>query len=225
MAWLRLDDGVVDNPKVQMLSPVLFRAWINCLCIAKKHNGQLPDMKLIGYRLRIPESRAGQMVEELISAGLFERRNGEIVPHDWNDWQFQSDVSTSRVKQFRERQKAVTRNGDETFHETHQNRTEQNIPPKPPERVPKYTQEFERFWGEYPRKIGKGEAFSAWQKRRFSLETQERIMGAVSAAKLSFDWKKEGGKFIPHPATWLNGARWDDELKAPTAANGDIQVW
>jgi len=39
-------------------------------------------------------------------------------------------------------------------------------------------------------------------------------------------WTKEGGKFIPHPATWINGRRWEDEIKVakiydyPCAANG-----
>jgi DNA replication protein DnaC len=34
--------------------------------------------------------------------------------------------------------------------------------------------------------------------------------------KVSTEWLKDGGQFIPHPATWLNGRRWEDE--APPAA-------
>ena len=28
------------------------------------------------------------------------------------------------------------------------------------------------------------------------------------------DWKKNGGQFIPHPSTWLNNRRWEDEHTA-----------
>ena len=30
--------------------------------------------------------------------------------------------------------------------------------------------------------------------------------------KKSKEWKKENGKYIPHPTTWLNQKRWEDEL-------------
>ena len=35
-------------------------------------------------------------------------------------------------------------------------------------------------------------------------------MAAIEVAKESADWKKEGGKYIPYPATWLNNRRWED---------------
>ena len=25
-------------------------------------------------------------------------------------------------------------------------------------------------------------------------------------------WKKDSGRFVPYPATWLNNRRWEDEL-------------
>jgi hypothetical protein len=33
----------------------------------------------------------------------------------------------------------------------------------------------------------------------------------VEQAKQSEDWIKENGKYIPHPATWLNAKGWLDE--------------
>jgi len=29
----------------------------------------------------------------------------------------------------------------------------------------------------------------------------------------SEQWTKDNGQYIPHAATWLNGRRWEDELK------------
>ena len=37
-------------------------------------------------------------------------------------------------------------------------------------------------------------------------------MKGLEQQKLSADWKKDGGKYIPYPSTWLNDERWEDEL-------------
>ena len=44
------------------------------------------------------------------------------------------------------------------------------------------------------------------------------MTAAIAKQKLSDQWTKEGGQFIPHPATWLNGKRWEDEL-TPAESN------
>ena len=41
----------------------------------------------------------------------------------------------------------------------------------------------------------------------------DKIMAAVKAAKVSKQWNRDDGQFIPNPATWLNQGRWDDELE------------
>ena len=71
---------------------------------------------------------------------------------------------------------------------------------------------FDLFWSVYPRKIGKGAAELAWKKIRPDDTLQVRIVDAVKAQCKSEQWKRDGGQFIPHPATWLNGKRWEDVL-------------
>lgn len=72
---------------------------------------------------------------------------------------------------------------------------------------------FETFWKTYPKKIGKGAAEKAW-KRIPNLEAVfEKIMAAVASQSQSMQWLKEGGQFIPNPATWLNQRRWEDEIQ------------
>ena len=39
----------------------------------------------------------------------------------------------------------------------------------------------------------------------------ERIMQAVDAQKRSDQWRRENGRYIPNPGTWLNGGYWDNE--------------
>ena len=37
-------------------------------------------------------------------------------------------------------------------------------------------------------------------------------MDAIEKQKKSAQWTKNDGQFIPHPTTWLNGKRWEDEV-------------
>lgn len=74
---------------------------------------------------------------------------------------------------------------------------------------------FALFWKLYPRKVGKANAEKAWSKLKVDADLFERMASALAAWAVSPDWTKDGGQFIPHPATWLNGKRWDDELPAP----------
>lgn len=79
---------------------------------------------------------------------------------------------------------------------------------KPP---PEADPDFETFWSAYPRKVGKVAAMKAWGRNgRPELSV---ILSAVEAQKSSDQWRKDGGRFIPHPSTWLNGRRWQDELR------------
>ena len=71
---------------------------------------------------------------------------------------------------------------------------------------------FERFWQAYPRKVGRVNAEAAFKK----VDVEESVlMAALERHKRSDQWKKDNGQFIPHPATWLNGKRWEDEESAP----------
>lgn len=74
---------------------------------------------------------------------------------------------------------------------------------------------FDQFWRAYPRKEGKANARKAFHKalKTTSLET---ILSAITNQQKSDNWTKDDGQFIPHPASWLNGQRWDDELTPTT---------
>lgn len=71
---------------------------------------------------------------------------------------------------------------------------------------------FEVFWKEYPRKVGKKYAKQVWDKK-IKVEQIFSILEGLEAYKTSFEWLKDGGQFIPHPSTFLNGERWEDEVQ------------
>ena len=71
-----------------------------------------------------------------------------------------------------------------------------------------YPGDFETFWQAYPRKVAKRMALKSWLRE--SPDIQE-VMKALEWQCKQESWVKDGGKFIPHPTTYLNQGRWEDE--------------
>ena len=80
-------------------------------------------------------------------------------------------------------------------------------------------EEFDRFWSVYPRKVGKEKALAAFAKVEVPLQV---LLDALDKQVRSPQWKKDNGEFIPHPATWLNGKRWEDEVQT-TASDPKVR--
>ena len=70
---------------------------------------------------------------------------------------------------------------------------------------------FERFWHLYPRKTNKQAARRAWNKLKPDLLLCSQMSQALKRQIASEQWLRDGGRYIPHPSTWLNGRRWEDE--------------
>jgi DNA-binding transcriptional MocR family regulator len=77
---------------------------------------------------------------------------------------------------------------------------------------------FEQFWKLYPKKKGRKDAAKAWAKLKPNDELHQTLITALGRHCVSEDWTKEGGRYIPNAATWLNGERWHDVLK-PAGTN------
>lgn len=75
-----------------------------------------------------------------------------------------------------------------------------------------YSADFEHFWQLYPRKIGKDAAWKVYQRRKHEIPTGENMAAILARHAQTEQWQREGGKYIPHPATWLNHGRWADDV-------------
>lgn len=73
---------------------------------------------------------------------------------------------------------------------------------------------FDRFWESYPRKTAKQEAIKAFEKLKPDAMLIETMVKAIERQKQSAQWQEDGGRYIPHPATWINQRRWEDVLPA-----------
>ena len=80
---------------------------------------------------------------------------------------------------------------------------------------------FARFWKAYPKKRSKGQA----ERVFFRIDPDEQLLATMVAtierAMTSEDWQKEGGKYIPYPATWLGARGWEDEI-VPSPLDGVV---
>ena len=75
----------------------------------------------------------------------------------------------------------------------------------------KYTEDFLLFWKEYPRKTGKGAAFSVWESLCDQDTSAELLVGAISALSWQRHSKAWVEGFIPLPETYLRQRRFEDE--------------
>lgn len=66
---------------------------------------------------------------------------------------------------------------------------------------------FEDFWKIYPKKVEKKKAELKWN--RLKSDQQKEIMLDIPKRVLTDQWRRG---YIPHPTTYLNGERWNDEL-------------
>ena len=100
-----------------------------------------------------------------------------------------------------------------------QSESESNPNPKE-ERARETEDGFARFWSAYPRHTAKQTAEAAFRKLNPDERLLQIILTAIERQKVSPQWTKDGGQFVPHPATWLNQRRWEDET--PKVSTGRV---
>jgi hypothetical protein len=71
--------------------------------------------------------------------------------------------------------------------------------------------DFERFWEAYPRKVGKGAARRIWDRIKPDGRLAAAMLRTLEWQTASEQWTKDNGQYVPHPSTWLNQRRWEDQ--------------
>jgi hypothetical protein len=82
---------------------------------------------------------------------------------------------------------------------------------------------FAEFWELYPRKTAKGAAEKAWPKAVKRAGGAEQIVKGLRGLLPTLS--RSEPQFIPHPASWLNAGRWEDEIAPRRAAGSGIEGW
>ena len=77
---------------------------------------------------------------------------------------------------------------------------------------PAARQRFGEFWQLYPRKSGRREAERAWADTvGEDEELYLTVMEALGRQVFWEQWQRDGGRFIPYPARWLEQRLWEDQ--------------
>lgn len=89
--------------------------------------------------------------------------------------------------------------------------TKDNLPKDNIQKTCASANAFLRFWSAYPKKKSKVQAEKAFRKINPNEQLLEAMLAAIGRATTSDEWQKSDGKYIPYPASWLNGRRWEDD--------------
>lgn len=236
--WTKLDDTCDEHPKLLGIPASAGWAWVRSLlyCNRQLTDGLLP--KRIATSLGSVRIRA-----ILVERGLWiENPDGSYLVHDFLDWNPSRDKVLEERRKIRERVRrhrgnAVTEEGRNAVSNggcnaspsrpmyssasSDSESSKDSVPsettssPRRAARVTEsYSADFLAFWDAYPRRVGKGAAWKVWKRERIALAP---VLKALSWQVRSEAWTKDAGAFIPHPATYLNQRRWEDE---PHAGNG-----
>jgi len=78
--------------------------------------------------------------------------------------------------------------------------------------VEDYLVSFEKFYSVYPRKKGKQDAIKWFKKTKPTDEFVSMLMDDVNK-RVRTEWNGKEPQYLPYPATYLNGKRWEDEIE------------
>jgi hypothetical protein len=76
---------------------------------------------------------------------------------------------------------------------------------------------FAQFWDAYPKRRDRIRAMRAWNASRSVRPPLPQLLAALDMFKVSREWQERDGRFVPYPATWLNGHRWQEVETTPAA--------
>ncbi len=177
----------------------------------------------------------GVFVASLLEFALIDEANGIHAIHDWEDcqpWAFKSDsrstraslggkAKAARVLEAQELAAASMLKADCKHATSNAPSLSLPLPPSPIPSKPKTTRaqapagldadRFARFWAAYPKHKAKATAERAWAKIAPDDALLDMILSAIEWQRKTPDWLKDKGEYIPHPSTYLNNRRWEDE--------------
>lgn len=199
--------------------------WITFLAAMDEEGfASFSSIENLAYRARVSEEQAKEAVERLEAADPktpedeFQGRRVERVPGGWMilkapyyrdlvSRERAKECTRERVARFRAKKNVTECNANVTPC----NAVKQNVTPSRSRSEAYISSSFETFWKEYPRRIGKGAALKSWKKLKLDDVLIKVILESLAVQRNSKQWRDV--QYIPHPATWLNQRRWEDEVE------------
>lgn len=76
---------------------------------------------------------------------------------------------------------------------------------------------FDDWWKQYPKKVKKADAETAYRAALKKGATPKELMDGLQRQKAAWKAKNTDRQYIPYPARWLRAGSWEDELDTDTA--------
>ena len=181
--WIKVYRKILDDYEWSNLSSDNKATLVELWLLASENNGKIKNLDEICFRLRRDKPFIARQLKQL--------SNFIIQVGNESETERKQLVSLEESKSKRESKSRV-----------------EVIQHGQVEVITKSENDFLEFWNLYPKKKKKKEALSAWLKVSPPIQP---VLNAIGWQKQQQDWIKEDGKFIPHPATYINGHRWEDE--------------
>jgi hypothetical protein len=204
MRWLRLYDDTINDPKILKLPEAMRWHWVAFLCVASKNQGDLPPLDDIAIQLRVTTGKATEIIGVLVKAGLLDKTETGFAPHNWNGRQYKSDVSTERVKRFRNAKRNVSETPPDTETDTDTEKhslRECSAPAKRGTRLPEDWVPSVEDWREATAKLGEQGSVFELSKFRDHWKAQPGQRG------VKLDWNATFRNWIRNARGPANGQR------------------
>ena len=201
--WSYVDDNGVGQDKLSAITADLFADDLerdSSETFARVSRG-LQNLSEAGRIIRYTVE--GKQFLEVVNWGKHQRidkPNKARYPHNDAEFAVIRDTLATPSRESSDRNRGT---GEQRNRGTEDSKTSS----KPPASKPTVNL-FDQFWEWYPRKVGKEAARKAWDNARRKTD-QQNILDGVE--RFRTDPNLPVKEFIPHPSTWLNEGRWDDE--------------
>jgi hypothetical protein len=229
VTWLRLDDGMVDHPKIEALSDRAFRAYHRLLSAAARFQSDGRVTRALLQRINGATRAHVAPTAELIRQGLLSvDENGDGWLHDFLEYNPSKQQVLRRREHDAKRQQRLRSRRDTPRDEKSMSRRDSAGPdPAPISVVQKNGSSgsssshlrdisFNAFYEAFPRHQGKGAARKSYERARGKTDEAAILAGAERYR----DDPNRDAEFTCLPATWLNQERWGDDPLPWRAGNG-----
>ena len=229
--WIKLTTDMFDNRKIKHLRRLpegnsIVLIWVMLLTMAGRCNASgmifltenIPyTPKMLADELDFEENTVVLALRALEDLNMVVTNQGYFAIAGWEEYQNIEGMDKIREQNRLRKQKQranqkllpdVSQDSHVTVTQCHA--TEEDIE-EDKDKEKEDICPFDEFWKAYPKKKAKEAAKKAWQKLKPDETLGKAIITAVLRSVNTADWKKDNGKYIPYPATYLNGKRWEDE--------------
>ena len=241
--WIRLYRDLLDDPEFFGLTGDQVKTLVLLWLIASEDpemHGVLPNLNNLSFRLRVEKPELANVIEGLKHFVIFKPVELQFVdiPDDSNT--LASRLQHARPDQIRGRSETeeetdqippLSPQGEPTSLSDHKDQRDRQINNQKKHGHSKQNIEieFDVWWPHYPKKRNRPTALKAYTVARKTstngkgMPPVERLIEITKRQAMSYDWTKNGGEFVPYPASYIRASGWDNEYQMTPPATPPTQ--